>query len=159
MHEKVVNCSILISVCLCILIGYAILISNYTETKAHAQGPGLSEVIVDTDKEIREGSTSYITLSFKDKDGNPIIPNQIKYNIRDEDTKKELLTAQTVTTGLAATYTIEVPASANVIVTQKPNEYTVELHTLTLETTYSSTRKVTTKITYPVARLRFYPFS
>ena len=98
---------------------------------------------------VNEGSTSYLTIMFKDKNGDPAEPTSATYRI-DCKTTGTAMKAETEIESIAASVEIMIASSENKINTQSNDR---ELRVVTVTATYGADDKVSDEYYYYVKNL------
>ncbi len=100
---------------------------------------------------INEGQTSYISLEFTDKNGDPLTPTTISYRIDDEASETNLLPATLVSVP-ESSIEIRVPPAINELVSQ---DNSTEIRVATIEATYETEDVVSTDVKWCIRNLKF----
>lgn len=99
---------------------------------------------------VKEKSTGYITMVFKDKNGTPVAPVSISYLVDDLTTGEVLQTVEAGVVAPASTVEITIPASVNRIVTSGRDK---EAHRLTVTAVYGASAQQTEEFLFYVKAL------
>lgn len=99
-----------------------------------------------------EKATGYVVLTFKDEDGNAVVPiSPTTYTLHDESTGGIINGREDTTVpSLASSIDLELEPDDNVIVT---TSRTYEVHILTIKWTYNTDKKGTQEYRFAVENL------
>lgn len=103
-------------------------------------------------KTVPEKTTSYVTVTFRDKNGNLAVPVSARYRVDDKKSGAEIRTW----TALGAASSIEITMNADdntIYDADQPYETRV----VTVEATYGSSDLLTETYEYQLRNLAFYP--
>jgi hypothetical protein len=98
---------------------------------------------------VYEGSTSYLTITFHDKNGEPVAPGAITWKAHDHDTGT-VLQAETAVEIPAATIEITIPPAVNTLVKATK---TTEVRVITIRASYGLADVITDEHRYVVRNL------
>lgn len=100
-------------------------------------------------KQVKEGSTAYLDVTFKDKDGAPAAPASFTWRLDCITTGAEVV-ADTVISAPQATHTITIPVSANVMQVASNRK---EQKRVTVRATYGADDGINDDYVYEVVNL------
>jgi len=98
---------------------------------------------------VNEKTTSYLTVAFKDKDGNAQSPDSVTYSVFCETTNTEIRPATSITS--STTIEIELDTTDNTI---QDDTNKTEVRLVTIIAVYDSTRQITREFRYELVNLR-----
>ena len=100
---------------------------------------------------VNEGSTAYLTVNFKDKDGNALAPSSATWQVHDMRSG-QVMQEETAIPGVGAVTTITIPPAVNAIV--KPAN-PKEVRRVTVKAAYGSGQAINAEYDYTVINLAF----
>lgn len=100
---------------------------------------------------VNEGSTAYLTVSFKDQSGNALVPASATWQVHDMRSG-QVMQAETAVPGLAAETIITIPPAVNAIVkTASPKE----VRRVTIKAAYGPGQAINAEYDYTVVNLTY----
>lgn len=100
--------------------------------------------------QVNEKSTCWITIAFKDKDGNAATPSAIHYRIDDAQTGTNIIPETQV--GGVASLELEVAASKNAIINDRRS---LERHRLTVRAVFGADDEHNAQYEFDIVNLQF----
>lgn len=100
---------------------------------------------------VNEGTTAYLTVSFKDQAGNPLAPSSATWQVHDMRSG-QVMQAETPIAGLGAEVTVTIPPAVNAIVKSANPK---EVRRVTIQAVYGSGQAINDQFDYTVINLSF----
>ena len=102
-------------------------------------------------EKVNEGSTAYLTISFKDKDGNALIPSSATWQVHDMRSGP-VMQEEAQILGLSSETVITIPPAVNAIVRSGNPK---EVRRVTIKAAYGTGQAINAEYDYTVINLAF----